>query len=131
MKGAMTGRAHRTAALLGLLLATLYAPAQQPAKVPVVAMLASHAAVTDATHEQLREGLRAFGYEDGKNIRVEIVTAAGRVDRVQALADGLVSQNVDVIVCANETTIRSAEGDQQDPNRDDRVWLRPCSAGPG
>jgi len=101
-------RFYRTGALLVLLLAALCAPAQQPAKIPVVAMLASHAAVTDATHEQLREGLRAFGYEDGKNIRVEVVTAAGRVDRVQALADGLVSQNVDVIVCANETTIRAA-----------------------
>jgi putative ABC transport system substrate-binding protein len=71
-------------------------------------MLASHAGVADPTHDQLREGLRAFGYEDGKNIRVEIVTAAGHLDRVQALADGLVRQDVDVIVCANEATIRAA-----------------------
>jgi len=103
----MTGTL-RIAASFGLLHAIACAAAQQPLRIPIVAMLASHAAVTDPTHDQLREGLRVFGYEDGKNIRLEIVTAAGHLDRVQDLADGLVRQDVDVIVCANEATIRAA-----------------------
>ena len=87
--------------------------AQQPAKIPVVGVLATHAALDDPIAEKqydsLRAGLRELGYEEGRNIRVEIVTAAGQVDRLPALAEAFVRKNVDVIVTTNELSIRTAK----------------------
>jgi len=82
--------------------------AQQTAKVPAVDVLLTHAAVTDQVFDRLHLGLRDFGYEDGKNIRVEILTAEGQMDRLQGLADELVRRRVDVIVCPNEPSTRTA-----------------------
>jgi len=96
--------------VLGFAIACLHVPswAQQPTKVPVVGVLVTHAAVTDQVFDRLRLGLRDFGYEDGKNIRVEILTAEGQMDRLQGLADELVRRRVDVILCPNELSTRAA-----------------------
>ena len=83
--------------------------AQQPAKVPVVGVLTTHAAVNDPIYDFLRAGLRELGYEEGRNIRIEIVTAAGQVDRLPALAQELVRNNVDFIITTNELSIRAAK----------------------
>ena len=83
--------------------------AQQSAKVPVVGVLTTHAAVSDPIYDHLRAGLRELGYEEGRNIRVEIVTATGQVDRLPALAQDLVRNNVDLIVATNELSIRTAK----------------------
>lgn len=86
--------------------------AQQPAKVPLVSVLTTHAALNDPIakkqYDNLRVGLRELGYEEGRNIRVEIVTAAGQVDRLPALARDFVRNNVDLIVTTNELSIRTA-----------------------
>ena len=81
---------------------------QQPKKMPVVGVLVTHAAANDPTFEPLREGLREYGYEDGRNIRLEIVTAEGQLDRLPELAEELVRQNVDVIISPNDTSARAA-----------------------
>ena len=89
---------------------SLVAPAwaQQPKKVPVVGILVTHAAANDPTFEPLRAGLREYGYEEGRNIKLEIVTSGGKLDRLPGLAAELVRQNVDVIVSPNELSARTA-----------------------
>ena len=95
-------------ALLGSTLALAAEPARRmPADTPVVGMLVTHAAINDPG-DALRAALRGFGYEDGRNIRLEIVTAAGELDRLPGLAENLVRLNVDVIICPNEVSVRSA-----------------------
>jgi len=46
----------------------------------------------------LRQGLRDSGYEDGRNMILELRWADGRYDRLPALANELVQRKVDVIV---------------------------------
>jgi len=82
--------------------------AQQPKKVPVVGMLITHAAVNDPIFENFRAGLREYGYEEGRNVKLEIVTAQGELDRLPGLAQALVRQNVDVIISPNEVSARTA-----------------------
>jgi putative ABC transport system substrate-binding protein len=93
----------KTLAALAVLPAA--ALAQQSGRVPVIGMLMTHAPVTDRTMESLRAGLRQFGYEDGRNLRLEVRTALGQLDRVPALAGELVQLPVDVIVVANEVAL--------------------------
>ena len=81
--------------------------AQQPARIPVVGMLVTHAAANDPG-DSFRAALRPFGYEDGRNIRLEILTAEGQLDRLPSLALELVRKNVDVIVSPNEVSVRAA-----------------------
>lgn len=44
------------------------------------------------------DGLRALGYEDGKNITIEYRSADGDAERLQFAADELVADQVDIIV---------------------------------
>lgn len=81
--------------------------AAQQGRVPVVGMLITHPPVTDEVVEALRIGLRQLGYEDGKNVRLEVRSALGQLDRVPALAEELVRLRVDVIVLANEPALRA------------------------
>ena len=81
--------------------------AQQPGRVPVVGMLITHPPVDDPVVESVRTGLRQYGYEDGRNIKLEVRSALGRADRVPALAEELVRLRVDVIVLVNEVALRA------------------------
>jgi len=63
--------------------------------------------VDDQVVESVRIGLRQFGYEDGRNIKLEVRSALGRPDRVPALAEELVRLRVDVIVLVNEVALRA------------------------
>ncbi len=92
----------------GLILAPPEGFAQQPGRIPVVGMLITHPPVTDPVVEAVRTGLRQYGYEDGRNIKLEVRTALGHLDRVSALAQELVRLGVDVIVVANEPALRAA-----------------------
>jgi putative ABC transport system substrate-binding protein len=83
------------------------AAAQQAERVPVVGMLITHPPVTDKVVESLRQGLRQFGYEDGRNVKLEVRTALGRLDRVPSLAVELVRLPVDVLVVGNEVALRA------------------------
>jgi putative ABC transport system substrate-binding protein len=70
-------------------------------------LLITHPPVNDLVVDLLRMGLRQFGYEDGKNIKVEVRSALDRLERVPSLAQELVELRVDVIVVVNEIAVRA------------------------
>jgi putative ABC transport system substrate-binding protein len=70
-------------------------------------MLITHPPVTDPVVEAVRAGLREQGYVDGGDIKLEVRSAQGHLDRVPALAKELVDLKVDVIVLANEPALRA------------------------
>ena len=75
---------------------------------PAIGVLITHAPADDPVVHALRKGLRDYGYEDGKNIRVVVRTALGDLDKVQGLADELVQLKVKAVVLVNETAARAA-----------------------
>ena len=79
----------------------------QSKRMPVVGMLITHPPVTDPVVEALRDGLRQRGYEDGKNLKLEVRTAAGDLAKVSALAAEMVRLKADVVVLANEPALRA------------------------
>ncbi len=72
--------------------------AQQAAKVPRVGFLWESPNLWPGALESFRRGLRDLGWVEGRNVVVEYRWAEGRFDRLHAIADELVSLNVDVIV---------------------------------
>jgi putative tryptophan/tyrosine transport system substrate-binding protein len=86
---------------LGALLLALSAAAQTPPSGKMVRIgflsLTSPSTIP-ARLEAFRQGLRALGYLEGKNITVEYRFAEGKLERVAALAAELVRLKVDVIV---------------------------------
>ena len=81
-----------TLALLAVPLAT---EAQPAGKAWRIGFLATGA---PAVLPAFRDGLRALGYEEGKNITIEYRSAEGRADRLRHLAAELVRLKVDLIV---------------------------------
>jgi putative tryptophan/tyrosine transport system substrate-binding protein len=97
---------------LSLLLLALSVPAeaQQPAKIPRIGFLAAGSAPTASTRmEAFRQGLRALGYVEGKDIVIEYRNAGSRLDQVPHNAAELVRLKVDVIVTAGPTDTRAAK----------------------
>src|SRR5215510_10666611 len=58
--------------------------------------------------EALRQGLREFGYVEGKNLELELRYTDGKVDRFPEVAAELVRLKVDVIVATNNQAIMAA-----------------------
>ena len=85
------------------------ARAQQPGRTPVVGLLITHPPVDDAVVDFFRAGLRKYGYEDGKNLKLEVRTALGRLELVPGLVEELVRLPVDVLVVVNEVALRAAK----------------------
>src|SRR5262245_4500152 len=79
----------------------LAARAQQPARLPLVAILRSEVA---GDSEGLRnsaalvQGLQALGWTEGRNVRIEKRWAGGSVDAMKVLARELVALEPNVIV---------------------------------
>jgi putative ABC transport system substrate-binding protein len=100
---------RRTA--LAALATTLVWPAvalpQVQGRMPVVGLLITHPPVNDLVVDLLRTGLREYGYEERKNIRIEVRSALGKLERVPGLAQELVEVPVDVIVVVNEIAVRA------------------------
>ena len=84
------------------------ARAQQPGRVPVVGLLITHPPVDDVVVDFFRSALRKYGYE-GKNVKLEVRTALGQLDRVPGLVEELVRLPVDVLVVVNEVALRAAK----------------------
>ncbi|HEV8723852.1 MAG TPA: ABC transporter substrate-binding protein [Candidatus Binatia bacterium] len=97
--------------LITVLLATVSpAQAQQPQKNPRIGFLSATSPSTiPARLDAFRQGLRDFGYVEGKNIVIEYRYADGKLDRVPALATELVRLNVDVIVTGGSAATRPAK----------------------
>ena len=101
-------RRQALAALVVALTGSVRAAEQQSSRVPVVGLLITHPPADDTVVEIFRAGLRKYGYEDGKNVKLEVRTALGRLERVPRLAEELVRLRVDVIVVVNEVALRAS-----------------------
>ncbi|UCH48875.1 MAG: ABC transporter substrate-binding protein [Betaproteobacteria bacterium] len=99
---------HRVLVTLIMVLIWPGMAAAQGEGVPVIGVLITHASPDDRVVHALRKGLRDYGYEDGRNIRVEVRSAMGELHRVPALAEELVELDVQAIVLVNETAARAA-----------------------
>ena len=86
----------------GLLAAPLAVDAQ-PAGTPVkIGVLSSQSRETSlASWTAFRQGLRELGWNEGRNIIVEMRLADGKLDRLPRLARELLSLNVSLIVAQN------------------------------
>ena len=92
------------AAVLILVLATALATeAQQTAKIPRIGFLSLNSAPNLHLHQAFRQGLRELGYVEGRNLVIEYRDAAGKLERLPALAAELVALKVDVIVTGGGT----------------------------
>jgi putative ABC transport system substrate-binding protein len=87
------------------------AQAQQPKKIPRIGYLFAGPSSLEYSSrtEAFRQGLRDFGYIEGKNIVVEYRYAEGKLERLPALAAELARLQVDVIVTAGPAPTRSAK----------------------
>ena len=100
-------------ALCALLFAlSVSAQAQQAKKIPRIGYLGiTPPSAMAARYGAFRQGLREFGYEEGKTIVVEWrTTDEKKLDRLPALAAELVALKVDVIVTGGPTATRAAQG---------------------
>ena len=100
----------KSAILLGAMLFALCLPAeaQQSKEIPRIGYLTadSRSARSDVRAEAFRQGLREFGYVEGKTIIIEWRNADGKLDRLDALATELVRLKVAVIVTGGPTATR-------------------------
>jgi putative tryptophan/tyrosine transport system substrate-binding protein len=93
------------------LVASSFAQAQQPKKVPRIGFLANGSASDPPTVLRLdafRQGLRELGYTEGKNINIEYRYAGGRFERLPELAEELVRLQVDILVVTTDLTALAA-----------------------
>src|SRR6202048_5269878 len=86
----------------------LAARAQQTPKLPVVGVLSPFIDAESAFLADLREGLREYGYTEGRNVRIEYRSAEGKVELLAGLAADWVRRNVDIIVTSSAPTIKMA-----------------------
>ena len=93
-----------------LLLAPLAAYSQPVGKVPRVGILWAYSpSLVSILGDAFRQGLRAVGYVEGRNIILEERWAEGRFDRLPSLAAELVRLNLDVIVTASTPAVQAAQ----------------------
>ena len=85
-----------------------FVEAQQAKKVPRIGYL-NLSAGPAGPEAAFLQGLRDLGYEDGRNIVIEYRWAAGRTERLPALAEELVRLKVDVIVARATPVIQAAK----------------------
>jgi putative ABC transport system substrate-binding protein len=75
--------------------------AQRPEKVHRIGFLGNSTAVLETNLiAPFRDGLRALGYDEGRNVEIVFRWAEGKYDRFPALVDELVADKVDVLVTA-------------------------------
>lgn len=95
----MKGKFLSFALSIVLLTLSVSSQAQQPAKTWKIGVLVSSTeALNKSRDEALRQGLRDFGYEEGKNIVMDYKYAEGKPERLAQLAKELVAEKPDVIV---------------------------------
>src|SRR5262245_17411819 len=91
----------------------LAAHAQQGKKIPRIGVLWPN---PPATFDFLRQGLKDFGYVEGRNIAFEFRWAEGALDKLPEMAAELVRLQVDVIVTlAPQATLAAKQATQTIP----------------
>ena len=84
--------------------------AQQPTRIPRIGyLIATSPSVISARIDAFRQGLRELGYVEGKSIVIDYRWAEGKLDRLPALAAGLVNLTADVIITAGPADTRAAK----------------------
>jgi putative ABC transport system substrate-binding protein len=97
---------------LGALLLALGFPAeaQEAKKVPRIGYLtAAYLSAIPHRIEEFRQGLREFGYVEGKNILIEWRSSEGKLDRLPSLASELARLKVAVLVTGGSGATRPAK----------------------
>ena len=95
--------------VFSMITAPLATKAQVSAQVPRIGILSPAAEAFTPVFEAFRQGLRELGYVEGQNIVLEFRLAAGRAERLRALAAELVRLKVDVILTDTMTATRVAK----------------------
>jgi putative tryptophan/tyrosine transport system substrate-binding protein len=98
--------------LVGLAFASVpQAEAQQTNRVPRIGWLVTGvpSSASSLNLEAFRQGLRDFGYIEGKNIQIESRYAEGKLDRLPSLVAELVQSKVDVLISGTLVAIRAAK----------------------
>src|SRR6187402_270571 len=96
--------------IIAIILASfLSAEAQQTTKaIPRIGFISSSTSDPPVL-EAFQQGLRDFGYVEGKNVLIESRYGEGRLDRMPTLVNELVQEKVDVIVATNNVVIQAAK----------------------
>ena len=94
--------------LLAIFLACLHNAEAQAERTPRIGYL-SFASQPGLREEAFIRGLRDLGWIDGQSISIEYRWAAGKVDRLPALAEELVRLRVDVMVAGATPVIQAAK----------------------
>ncbi len=95
---------------LGVLLTPLAIATAHPGKRPRVGyLIAARPSDLPRIHEAFREGLRDYGYVDGRNVVIVVRAADGEVDRLPALIADLVQHEVDVIFTGSTPATEAAK----------------------
>jgi len=103
---------HRRSFLAGVVsvvavpLAAKAQPAGTPVKIGVLSPLSRKTTVAGWT--AFRQGLRDLGWEEGRNIVIEVRFADGKLDRLRGLAEELLNLNVSLLVSQNTPGTRAA-----------------------
>jgi len=71
--------------IAAFLVATFPVTAERPDRLPIVGVLITHVPLTDPFTEIVRSSFRVLGYEEGRSIHLEFVTALGQLDRCRRL----------------------------------------------
>jgi putative tryptophan/tyrosine transport system substrate-binding protein len=92
------------------LAAGMFAQAQQPRKIPRLGFLSAvSASGSETSLEAFRQGLREFGYIEGKTIIIDYRWGEGKLDRIPELATELVNLRVDIIVTVGMPSVLAAK----------------------
>ena len=94
--------------VVALLGAAVIAQAQPAPQVHRIGVLL-HNGAPPGLFEAFREGLHELGYVEGENLTLELRNAAGKNERLSALADELLRLKVDVILAVNTPAAQAAK----------------------
>ena len=105
----MDRRRFLLTSLAGVLAGPLVAETQQAGKTAHIGLLTANAGGLPHLLEALRQGLRDFGYVEGRNLVIAERHAAGNIERLAAQAAELVALGVDIILAAGTLATRAAK----------------------
>src|SRR5690349_9840682 len=85
-----------------------HAVAQTQTRVPVVGVLSPFIDGDSTFLADFRDGMRAYGYADGRNVSIVYRSAEGRIELLPGLVAELIDSKVDVIVTSSAPAIQIA-----------------------
>jgi len=104
-----TRRELIVAGMLSALVAPVTSSAQNQRRIPRLGILLYFPpATTKQIWDSFQDGLRDYGYVEGKTILIETVSAEAHQDRLGPLAADLVKMNVDVIAVSGTEAVQAA-----------------------